>query len=970
MSKALKSSLGNWAVIDIETTGIDPMRDEIIDVGFLQFEGTKLIKRYSSLVRTDLKLSKFITRLTSITDEMVSGAPTLEAVEDDIGELYGHHLLAHNASFEEGFLAPIFDQLDDGDEREKYHDSIPFLSLLFMNQSSLSLENLLNYLKIADHEVHRGFEDSRDLLKVLLLACYGLAQDREAYETMRLSIATYNLNNYFYAKFLFLSTDELKEIAEQIDFNLNKAYDNFISELETEEELKINSKKLFPLEFNGENLKNIYQDEDSIKQRFPHYLYRQSQEKLSLKLGQAFKNRIHAMVQAPTGTGKTLGYLIPTALFAMNEQKQVLVATGTKTLQRQAMSKDVPMLRQLLGLTKSELKISELIGSNNHYCELLFRQSREEEDMFSSDRDFDEKFTDLYYDSLFYYNSKHSYQNQLTRNDTPYVLKRKMKPMRDTDHEISVDFRSCTGMMCPFKKNCSYVTGLREAKEANIIIGNHALMFSWPKGFPRPEYVVVDEAHKVEGETTRAFTYEVTADQLSTLAKSLHHLQGVGSLFYLLSQTETSVGESTQVITDLREKVLETYNMMMDHLLILPDKLELFFKRKPRYTDIFWNESPILSNKIQTDVSERSILDHFESLKFIIENLYNILLPHESRFDAKEFLKSSNDENMVIAVTRFEKFMGTLTDTIIAFEMGLEEKQEYARSLKFHEKQGFILESSPINVGRVLHDGLLETSASVFYTSATLGNALGDKGTKGIEWATGYLYLEPEKRFKQGFYLPAAFDYKNKTKVFLCDDTPSIHDKNFVSNTLKDIVPLIKELGGRSLLLFSSKKRFEIAREYLLEKLDGLLPLFIQDMGLNVVDDFKNAEGGVLMGMESFGEGIDIPGEKLQFIFIDKIPDLRMDYVIQRRRDFYEANLGNEFTDYYLSSRARSLHQKLGRLLRTENDHGGVIIVDSRVKKWKGRTMEQLIKLMEPYDLQRRPLLDACDGVKDFILRH
>jgi ATP-dependent DNA helicase DinG len=271
-------------------------------------------------------------------------------------------------------------------------------------------------------------------------------------------------------------------------------------------------------------------------------------------------------------------------------------------------------------------------------------------------------------------------------------------------------------------------------------------------------------------------------------------------------------------------------------------------------------------------------------------------------------------------------------------------------------------------VGRVLHDGLLQTSASVFYTSATLGNALGDKGTKGIEWATGYLYLDPEKRFKHGFYLPAAFDYKNKTKVFLCDDTPSIHDQHFVSSTLQEIVPLMKDLSGRSLLLFSSKKRFETAREYLLEKLDGHLPLFIQGMGLNVVEDFKNTEGGVLMGMESFGEGIDIPGEKLQFVFIDKIPDLRMDYVIQKRRDFYEANLGNEFTDYYLSTRARSLHQKLGRLLRTENDHGGVIIVDSRVKKWKGRTMDQLVKLMEPYQLERGSLSEACESVRDFIL--
>ena len=141
-------------------------------------------------------------------------------------------------------------------------------------------------------------------------------------------------------------------------------------------------------------------------------------------------------------------------------------------------------------------------------------------------------------------------------------------------------------------------------------------------------------------------------------------------------------------------------------------------------------------------------------------------------------------------------------------------------------------------------------------------------------------------------------------------------------------------------------------------------------MGTNVVEDYKRSSSGILLGMESFGEGIDIPGDALQFIFIDKIPDLRMDLVVNERRDFFEANLGNEFTDYYLAHRTRSLHQKLGRLLRTESDYGGVIIVDNRVKSWKGKTMEKMVKLMEPYDLLRAPLEEACIEIEEFILNH
>ena len=137
-------------------------------------------------------------------------------------------------------------------------------------------------------------------------------------------------------------------------------------------------------------------------------------------------------------------------------------------------------------------------------------------------------------------------------------------------------------------------------------------------------------------------------------------------------------------------------------------------------------------------------------------------------------------------------------------------------------------------------------------------------------------------------------------------------------------------------LSFSAKVRFEKAREILLQKFEGKFPIFIQGMGNNIVEEFKKTENGILLGMESFGEGIDIPGESLQFIFIDKIPDLRMDLVINDRREFFDKNIGNEFSDYYLANRTRALHQKLGRLLRRDNDFGGVIITDGRAKRWKG----------------------------------
>ncbi|MCP4911626.1 MAG: hypothetical protein GY909_00795 [Oligoflexia bacterium] len=965
--------LGQWAILDIETTGIDPANDSIIDIGFLSFDGTKLEKKFSSLVRYEGDLSYFIQKLTGITNKMVHKAPTWEGIEHDVMELYGYKILAHNSDFEQVFLTHYFDQVqkdigvDSGDDREEFVDSIPFLSLLFPYKTSLKLENFIVDWGLAEKEEHRGFQDSLDLLKVILIAAGMVKRDPLKYQTINASFNKHEVKGWWFYRFFNLYEDELFEIAEQIDFDLEKHINQAIAfeNAETGEVIE-NYTQEFDLSFSGKNIQAILGNEEKVKEKFPHYRYRKSQVDLSLRVGQCFKNNVHGLVQAPTGTGKTLGYLLPASMFCLEEKKQVLVATGTKTLQQQAMSKDIPQLRKLIGLDNSELKIKRLVGSSNHMCELLFRESMDEEDLLFSGRDFDQRFTDMYFEMLFFHNSRVSEEKAILRDDLPFSFKIKNESFREKEKNLAVDFRACTGNKCPFHQDCSYIRGLREAKDSDIIVGNHSLMFSWPRSFPRPAHVLVDEAHKIEEETTRAFSYEVTSDDLQGLIKTLSNLQGVGSLFYLLSRFEHEPGASTPEITKLRERAYETAQMMKEHLDPLPDQFETYFKKMPRYTDTFWNELPMINGQKVNDQLGQSIFNHLDSLKFIVQNFSSDLLPYVSRWEVKDL----EDDQDAIALTRFETFTGQLDDLQVALEVLMENKEGYTHTVKYHEKHGFLLSSSPINVGKMLHDQLLSTSSSVVYTSATLGNAHGDQGIKGVEWATGYSYLEPERRFKSGLFLPAPYDYKKTTRVYVCDDVPGFYQQNFVQDTLKPVIELIKKLHGRTLLLYSAKARFEVAREILLKEFEGKINLYIQGMGANVVEEFKKDEHGILMGMESFGEGIDIPGEKLQFVFIDKIPDLRIDKVINDRRDFYDAHIGNEFTDYYLAHRTRKLHQKLGRLIRREGDIGGVVVVDSRIKKWKGRTMEKLVRMMEPYELKKASLEEACENIYEFIESH
>lgn len=947
--------LGNWAVLDIETTGVNPATDEIIDLGYLQFEGLKLVRSYLSLVRPEHQISSFITKLTGITNADLRKAPLWTAVKNDLLELESHALVAHNAKFEESFLKRYFDEVTKEGGRESYQDSIYYLALIFPESSSLSLETFINALGISNKEEHRGLSDSRDLLKTLLLATYLTHQDKSL--RLKLAQVLYEFpDDFFFKHFFQLSVEDLEAIAQEIDYSVQTACKNYLL-LNRKEPIKIDPIDRFSKEFSGKNIQDILRDEEAITEILPNYKYRNSQEQLSVRVGQAFKNNIHALIQAPTGTGKTIGYLIPSFLFSTSNNQSCLIATGTKTLQDQALSKDVPQVKRLMNLGE-EAKVVKLIGSSNHLCELLFREQQDEKNLIVN---FNETYTRAYFEMLFFYNSRVAYEKKLTREQIPYVLKKTSAEFQEKEASLAVDYRACVGQSCPLANQCSYLQGLREAKDARVIVGNHALMLNWPKSIPRPGYIVVDEAHRIENEATKAYSMEVHHKNLDSFLKTFP--QGMGALIYLLSTMEDEFNVEDKIQT-IREQTQFNLKMIRDHVEPLPGVVESLFKKLPSYSAAYSNEMYFPKKNELKDSLSAAIYNHSESLCFILESLFALFNPYITKWELKDF---KNEPQKLKAWAVFESNVGLLEKLLNYFKHFLESPSDWCTVLRFNEKESFSIESSPVDVGKKIYEELLSPSQSVVFTSATLGNASGDLGTQGVEWMTGYSYLPTEKRFKSGLFLDAVFDYTNKSKVFISSDTRSINDSLFVPELLKHVCPVINFIGGRTLLLFSSKVRFEMASEIILNEFDGKIPVFIQGLGKNVIEDFKKESAAVLVGMESFGEGIDIPGDRLSFILIDKIPDVRQDLVVQKRREFFDFKFGNEFNDYFLATRTRSLHQKFGRLLRSENDHGVILLVDNRIKKWKGNTLKTFQKLMEPYRITNLSLADACREIQNYF---
>ena len=245
-----------WAILDIETTGINPGSDSIIDIGFLQFEGLKLVKRYSSLVRTETRISHFIKKLTGITNQMVQKAPTFDHIWDEVADLDDHIVIAHNASFEASFLEEEFASRGLNIE---FVDSIPFLGLLDPLKQKLGLEKLLSDYCIADSEVHRGLEDSEDLLRVLLLSLSACRANDIYWNFIKEKFETSFKGNWWFEDFVKLSNEELRELAMVVDFDIDSCLQKIsdIDALTRKKNEDETSEKMFDLKFNGDNLKEI-----------------------------------------------------------------------------------------------------------------------------------------------------------------------------------------------------------------------------------------------------------------------------------------------------------------------------------------------------------------------------------------------------------------------------------------------------------------------------------------------------------------------------------------------------------------------------------------------------------------------------------------------------------------------------------------------------------------------------------------
>lgn len=598
----------------------------------------------------------------------------------------------------------------------------------------------------------------------------------------------------------------------------------------------------------------------SLSQVIPGFVVREPQVNLAEKIAaliQVRDKKISSSVlvaEAGTGTGKTFAYLVPAIL----SRKKILIATATKTLQDQLVTKDLPTLIKAL---KQALVVQNLKGRANYIC--------------------------------YYRTSMYAKEGQFVTADVANDLHKvyiKLPSLligeRHEIHGVAEDSKAwyyatsaadnCLGRNCPDLQKCFLMRARKKALDANIVVINHHLFFADTRlreeGFsellPNFDVIIFDEAHRL---------YEVASD-FYTRQFSTKRLR------YLLDDILKN-----WPILDLANQPFKQNSLELDKLI---DALLLSLTNQAERVGV---------QKLQT-------IKDFTTGLTNIANFLNTLLDYLP----KDILEDNRQ------LEKCREGLLDLQQTLTEFQ---ENKSDAIRWTEIF-KHSLVLHVTPLNIEKKFKQQIFNTSSTYIFTSATL--TVADSFSAFIN----PLGIENSNLLK----FPSTFDFYKQTLLYLPHDIPDPKSKEYYPLMIRKVLPILKACGGRTFFLFTSHDALQKSAQILARQIS--YPLLIQGAEPKsiLLDKFKTLPHAILLGSATFWEGVDVKGESLSCVIIDKIPFLSpVDPVVQGRAAFIEKNGQNGFRDLSLPSAIIALKQGVGRLIRDVNDKGVLIIADPRL---------------------------------------
>jgi ATP-dependent DNA helicase DinG len=624
-----------------------------------------------------------------------------------------------------------------------------------------------------------------------------------------------------------------------------------------------------------------------LSRTHPAYEFRRGQLQMAQAVEEALEQKRHLILEAGTGTGKTLAYLLP----VIRSGKRVIISTGTKNLQEQLFYKDIPFLEQALFPDgKGKLNVCYMKGRSNYLCrKKLFDLT--DQPVLSGLQEIEQ------------YRAISAWEKNTQNGDRAELAE--LPEASALWHKLDARVDTCLGQKCNQYDRCFITEMRRRAAESDIIIVNHHLFFAdlgikqqaeyAPDAGILPEVgcVVFDEAHELEDVAGSYFGVAVSNLRFEELCRDVE---------ISLQRNHMLSPSLAGAIKSLRERSGFFF------ALLPPGDGRFAFENRREFLEENGEEFLALQQSLTRLNAELS------NTPSKPEEVYNFARRAEELQVQLGFLMESEDRNTVFWIDR---------------RRGGAQGRHTANTY---------LQATPIDVGPILKTALFDELECAVLTSATL--AVGG----GFEYMRGRLGLE----YAREVVLPSHFDYQSQTLFYVPPDLPDPRTPQFGSKAADRIRRLLEVTRGRAFVLFTSYAQMNDVYQRLLGELE--FPMLLQGDAPKtaLLQEFRLTPNAVLFATSSFWQGVDVQGEQLSCVIIDRLPfAVPSDPVVAARVKAIDADGGNAFFQYQVPAAVITLKQGFGRLIRSLHDRGLLVLLDNRIlKKQYGKVF---VESLPPY---------------------
>jgi ATP-dependent DNA helicase DinG len=644
-----------------------------------------------------------------------------------------------------------------------------------------------------------------------------------------------------------------------------------------------------------------------LSRTHPAYEFRRGQLQMAQAVEQALEEKRHLIVEAGTGTGKTLAYLMP----VIRAGKRVIISTGTKNLQEQLFYKDVPFLEQALygdrvgtaasavqsGQGPGRLSVCYMKGRNNYLCRKKLYDLTDQPVLSGLEE-------------IEQYRAIAAWEKTTSTGDRAELAE--LPEASALWHKLDARSEACTGQKCSEWERCFITEMRRRGMESDIIIVNHHLFFAdlaiklQAEGapdagiLPEAAAVIFDEAHELEDVAGNYFGISVSNLRVEDLARDVEtSLQHNRMLSASLSGALGSLRERSQFFFSL----------------LPPGEGRFAFETRREFLEENGDEFLALNQALTRLAGE------LEGLPQKPEEVFNFVRRAQELQVQLGFAMESDDRNTVFWIER-RGGRGRANSPQRHRDTGKTKDS-------FQSRQNVFLQATPIDVGPILRECLWSKLECAVLTSATL--AVGG----GFEYIRQRLGLEHARES----VLPSHFDYENQALFYVPPDLPDARTPQFTALAAERIRKLLEITRGRAFVLFTSYAQMNDIYQRLLGELE--FPMLRQGDAPKsaLLEEFRLTPNAVLFATSSFWQGVDVQGEQLSCVIIDRLPfAVPSDPVVAARVKAIDADGGNAFFQYQVPAAVITLKQGFGRLIRSLHDRGLLVLLDNRIlKKQYGR---------------------------------